>query len=113
MTPPTRNILWTTLKNLRAGIGLDETQAMRVIDIIGRRAAFSPAESLHIGHFILSSVPAQRQHALPWFVRAAGDLPAGDPRIIGLASEWEREGQANWAATVRQANVVGRHTVED
>jgi hypothetical protein len=113
MTPPTRNILWTTLKNLRAGVGLDETQAMRVIEIIGRRAAFSPAESLHIGHFILSSVPAQRQHALPWFVRAAGDLPVGDSRIIALASKWEREGQTDWAAAVRQANAAGRHTMEE
>lgn len=103
MSPPTRNILWTMVKNLRGGIGLDEAQAMRVIEIIGRRAAFSPDESLYIGSFI-QSLPAQRQHALPWFVRAARDLPAGDLRIVGLTDEFEHEGKADWAEAIRRAS---------
>lgn len=107
MSPPTRNILWTMVSNLRAGIGLDEAQAMRMIEIIGRRAAFSPEESLRIGRFV-QSLPAQRERALPWFVRAASDLPAGDARIVGLADELEHEGRVDWADAVRQANAAKR-----
>jgi protein O-mannosyl-transferase len=103
MLPANKNILWTTLANVRAKIGLDEAQTLRVIDIIARRAELSPADHLGIGSNIyvhMSRVDA----ALPYFLRAAAALPSGDPNIITLREELRTQGREQWADAIDQAN---------
>jgi hypothetical protein len=71
MTPPTKNILWTTIANAGAEIGLDEVQVLRLVEIITRRTEFSPPEYLRIGISIYLKMPQQQDAALPYFLHAA------------------------------------------
>lgn len=107
MLPANKNILWTTLANVRAKIGLDEAQVLRVVDTITRRATFSPAEHLKIGSTLYTNF-SQVDAALPYLLRAARGLPPGDAPILRLADALEDQGRADWAATIKQANSTNR-----
>lgn len=103
MLPANKNILWTTLANVRAKIGLDETQVLRVVDIIARRAEFSPADHLNIGSNIYLHM-SQVDAALPYLLRAAEALPPSDPRITALRDEMRAQGREQWGEAIEQAN---------
>ncbi|NCT69320.1 MAG: hypothetical protein GXC75_00065 [Xanthomonadaceae bacterium] len=103
MLPANKNILWTTLANVRAKIGLDEAQVLRVVDIIARRAEFSPAEHLMIGSNIYLHTQ-QADAALPYVLRAAEAMPRGDRNIIALRDEMRAQGREDWAEAIEQAN---------
>jgi hypothetical protein len=110
MLPPTKNILWTMLANVRAKVGLDETQVPRVVDTITRRTTFSPAEHLKIGSTLYFNF-SQGDAALPYFLRAAEALPPGAPSIVALCHEMRAQGREEWAQAIEQAN--GQSTAQD
>lgn len=96
MLPPNKNILWTTIGNFRAGVGLDEDQVLRLIEVITRRARLQPRDYLQVGVFIYKNT----QHpdmALPQFLRAAEGLSADNREIVGLRAELVKQGRADWA----------------
>lgn len=105
MLPPTKNILWTTLRNVQADIGLDQTQALKLIDIIARRAQFSGENFLRIGVSIYLHMEDQAA-ALPYFLRAARALPEGDESIARLGSDLAQQGHPDWAKAVEQASAA-------
>lgn len=102
MQPDTEAILWFTLGNVRAQIGLDELQAGRVIDVIAHRAQFSPKQYLQLGSTIYRSFSDKRA-ALPSFLQAALALPPNDPSILGLRRELEAKGHPDWAKALDTA----------
>lgn len=105
MTLATRNILTTMMTNIRAGIGLDETQTMRVAEVITRRAKFTAAEYLHLGSMIYTKT-AQPEAALPYFLRAAERLPLRDAGLLRLCSDLRNLGRDDWAQAIEQANAA-------
>ncbi|HET9049967.1 MAG TPA: hypothetical protein VFN29_13530 [Chiayiivirga sp.] len=108
MTPPTKSILWTTIQNLQAKIGLDEVQALRLIDLIAERAAFGATEQLRIGLFIYTQTTHPDQ-ALPHFLRAAEGLPAGDHNIAQLSADLRSQNRGDWAQRIESANARGAY----
>lgn len=108
MLPPTKHILWLTMRNVRADIGLDEAQVMRLIEVFYRRAAFSGEEYLRIGVFVYRHMPQNRELALSYFVRAAEALPADDDNIVRLKSDLSAQGYGDWAAVIDQARTTVR-----
>ncbi|MFB9067154.1 hypothetical protein [Pseudofulvimonas gallinarii] len=103
MLPANKNILWTTFANVRAEIGLEEAQVMRVLDVIVRRAQLQPAEYLRIGAFLYLST-SQPDAALPYFVRGAEMLPTGDRSVVNLRNEFRAVGRDDWARALEKAN---------
>jgi len=102
MLPPNKNILWTTLENVRAKIGLDQSQALRVVDVIDRRASFTPQDFLRMGVSLYLTFDDQSA-ALPYFLRAARELPPGDPSIASLQAELAEQGHPDWAKAMKDA----------
>jgi hypothetical protein len=96
-------VLWTTITNLRAGIGLDFPQALKVIESVSRRAALAPGELFRIALFLYLDSP-QPEAALPFFVRAAQAMPPGDETIMRLQRELIEQGRPEWARAMSQAN---------
>lgn len=111
MLPHNRNVLWTTITNLRAGIGLDFPQALKVIESVSRRAALAPGELFRIALFLYLDSP-QPEAALPFFVRAAQAMPPGDETIMRLQRELIEQGRPEWARAMSQAN-AGVETQKD
>lgn len=107
MLPPNKNILWTTLENVRAKIGLDQSQALRVVDVISRRASFSPQDYLRMGVSLYLTFDDQSA-ALPYFLRAARELPPEDPSIARLRRELEDQGHPEWAKAMEEAAAAPR-----
>jgi len=105
MTPATRNILWTTLTNLRARIGLDEEQALRLIEIVTRRGEFSPPEYLHLATMLYLHA-TRKDSALPYFLRAAERLPPRDIRILQICGDLRSQGRDDWAEAIERANLT-------
>lgn len=106
MVPANKAILWTSFANVRAGIGLDKQQVLRVAATISRRAAFSPAEHLRIAGLIYRDI--SQPAAMPYMLSAASASPPGDPSIRMLKDELVEQGHVNWAHAVEQANRKGR-----
>lgn len=102
MLPATKGILWTTIENVRAGIGLDTNQALRVIQTISRRADFQPLEYLRIGVFVYTQTN-QQDAALPYFLQAAEGLPSDQPAISQLRRDLAAQGHADWAEALERA----------
>jgi hypothetical protein len=107
MTPPTKSIAWTTIQNLRANIGLDESQALRLIEIIAQRASFTAADHLRIGLLVYTQT-TQPDAALPHFLRAAEALPADDRNIAQLCADLRSQGRGDWAQRIESS--IGRGT---
>lgn len=103
MLPANKNILWTTIANVRAEIGLEEAQVMRVLEVITRRAQFHPGDYLRMGAFLYLST-SRPDEALPYFVRGAEMLPAGDSGVVNLRNELRDAGREDWARALEQAN---------
>ena len=102
MLPPDKNILWTTLENVRAKIGLDQSQATRVVDVISRRASFTPQDYLRMGVSLYLTFD-DKSAALPYFLRAAQALPPDDPAIARLRGELVDQGHPEWAKAMEAA----------
>lgn len=105
MTPATRNIAWTTLKNLQAGIPLDPDQALRVIEAIVQRAEFTSAEYQKIGTTLYTKT-SRPDRALHYFLRAAETSPPGTVSVLGLATDLRNQGREDWAQAIEQANAT-------
>lgn len=103
MLPRNKNILWTTITNVRADIGLDIGKALEVIEAIASRASFQPEQYLRIGAFIYTSTLEQEQ-ALPYFLRAAASFRSGHRSIVQLQRQLMAEGRADWAQAIEKAN---------
>ena len=109
MTPATRNILWTTVANVNAEIGLDQAQVLRLIEVMTRRTNYSPPEYLRLGAVIYTKT-SHPEDALPYFLHAAGQLPARDTGILRLCSDFRDQGRDDWAQAIEQANLHQRDT---
>lgn len=108
MSPPNKNILWTTIANVRAGIALDEAQVLELVDLITRRADLQPLEHYQVGVFIYTQTQ-QPELALPQFLRAAGSLPADNREIVNLRAELTKQGRADWAEQIGATHAQPRN----
>lgn len=97
-----KNILWTTLANLRADIGMDVDQALRVMDTISARVPFQPQEYLRIGSTLYREI--RKDAALKYFVQAAEAYPAGSATITQLSKELSNLGHSDWSDEIQRAN---------
>lgn len=106
MIPHTKNILWTMLANVRAGIGIDEAGFLRVVELITRRANFEGLEYLHFGTVIMTKT-SHPDAALRYYLAAAERLPPSSVEIIRLSNELNRQGRVEWVSAIEKANLAG------
>jgi len=107
MTPANVNILWNSITNLRAKIGLDESQALELIKVISQRSDLSANEQLYIGLFIYNKTSSP-DAALDYFLNAAKKRPNDDPTIVGLRRHLTAHGHSDWADAIQSAGL--QHT---
>ncbi|MCH6482984.1 hypothetical protein MMG85_05330 [Pseudoxanthomonas sp. LH2527] len=105
MAPATKAILWTCFANVRAGIGLDKDQVLRVVATVTRRAGLSPLEHLKIAGLVYRDI--SQPEALPYMLLAARASPPGDSSIVAMKDELVKQGHADWAMAVERANAEG------
>lgn len=106
MTGQNRATLWTLVNNLRGGQNLDQHQALRVISAFSKRTVFLPHEDLDIGAVIYTKTKHQAD-ALPYFIRAARQLPANDSKIVNLRHELTHQGQQDWVKAIEAVQHEG------
>ncbi len=105
MTTATRNTLWTLVSNIRAEIGLDEVQALRLIEVITRRVNLGAAEYLHLGSVIYTKT-SHPEAALAYYLRAAEQLPPNATDILRLCSDLRNQGRDDWAQAIEEASIA-------
>ena len=78
---------------------------LRVAGTIAHRAEFSPGEYLKIAGLVYRDI--SQPEALPYMLSAARASPPGDPGILAMKDELVKQGHADWAKAVGQANTEG------
>jgi hypothetical protein len=96
------SIVWTSVANVRAKIGLDIDRVVQLLDSITTRGVFSSHELLRIGVAIYLNAP-DPEPALGYFVQAARAASPDDRSLGRLQRDLIEQGRSDWARQINDA----------
>lgn len=96
MSPENRLAVWVIINNSVQGVGLDEAQVFKVIDISTQRMEFTSVEYAAIGYFVLGHT-SHPDRARVYFQKAVETSPVGSALISELVADLRSQGYLDWA----------------